>query len=135
MRAHFTLLAKVASIGLTEAQAIKLYSAKKISTRFVPISNVDRAECSSESDGFIKIVYDTKTYKILGSTIMSTAAGEMISEIAVAMKTNLKLDQLATVMHAYPTYSFALQVLAAEIYYEKLQKSKKLLNTLKKIGL
>lgn len=126
---------EAASVGLTEEQAIEQYSAEKVSTRTVPISSVDRAECASESDGFIKIVYKTKNYEILGATIVSTAAGEMISEIAVAMKTNLKLDQLATVMHAYPTYSFALQALAAEVYYEKLGKSKGLLNVLKKLGL
>jgi len=126
---------EVASVGLTEAQAIEKYTKDGITIRFVPIANVDRAECSSESDGFIKIVYKTKNYQIVGATIASTAAGEMISEIAVAMKTKLKLNELATVMHAYPTYSFALQALAAEVYYEKLAKSKGLLDVLKKIGL
>lgn len=125
---------EVSSVGLTESEAMEEYPGK-VSVRNIPITNVDRAECSSESDGFIKVVYKSNNYEILGATIVSTSAGELISEIAVAMKTKLKFDQLATVMHAYPTYSFALQVVAAELYYEKLAKSKGLLNILKKVGL
>ena len=60
---------------------------------------------------------------------------ELIAEIAVAMKTKLSFDMLATVMHCYPAHSFALQSMAAEVYYEKLSKSKRLLNVLKRIGL
>jgi hypothetical protein len=51
------------------------------------------------------------------------------------MKTGLSFDMLATVMHTYPSHSFALQAMAAEVYYEKLVKMKGLLNFLKRIGL
>ena len=59
----------------------------------------------------------------------------MIAEMSVAMKTNLSFDMLATVMHTYPSYSFALQSMAAEVYYEKLLKLKGILKFLKKLGL
>ena len=85
--------------------------------------------------GFLKIVYKTKTKQILGATIMAPSAGELISEIEVAKESKLSFDKLSTVMHAYPSYSIALQQMAAEVYYDKLKNSKTLYDILKKIGL
>jgi len=126
---------EVASVGLVEKEAVETYESKgmKVTSRTVPINKIDRAECNSDEFGFIKITYLEKSYEILGACIMSPCAGEMISEIAVAMKTKLKVDELATVMHPYPSYSFALQVLAADIYYEKLGKSKPIVDFLEKL--
>jgi len=128
---------EVASVGLTEAEAREKfgYSSDKVSIGFQKVADVDRAVCEGTTDGFIKIVYKTKNYEILGATIVSPAAGELISEIGVAMKAGMKFDTLATVMHSYPSFSFALQVMAAEVYYTKLGKLKGVLNILKKIGL
>ena len=66
---------------------------------------------------------------------MAPVAGELISEIAVVIKTGLPFDQLATIMHPYPTYAFGLQLMAADAYYQKTLKMKWLLDILKKIGL
>jgi pyruvate/2-oxoglutarate dehydrogenase complex dihydrolipoamide dehydrogenase (E3) component len=85
--------------------------------------------------GFIKVVYKAKTKQILGATIMSPSAGELISEIAVARESKLPFDKLSTVMHAYPSYSIAIQQMAAEVYYDKLKKNKQFYDMLKKIGL
>jgi hypothetical protein len=62
-------------------------------------------------------------------------AGELIGEITMMMKTGMTFDMLATVMHTYPSHSFALQAMAAELYYEKLVKLKPILNFLKRLGL
>jgi len=99
------------------------------------MKHVDRAICDGEEQGFIKVVYSKKNYEILGATVMSPAAGELISEIGVAMKAKMSFDQLATVIHSYPAYSIALQMMASEVNYEKTLKSKTLLNILKWIGL
>jgi len=126
----------VASVGLSEKEAREKYKKSgTISVAYKEIKDVDRAECESEYDGFIKIIYKTKSYEILGATIVSTAAGEMISEISVAIKAKMKFDTLATVMHSYPSYSFALQAMAAELYYDKLLRYKGLFSFLKKLGL
>ena len=130
---------EVASVGLTEAEAREQFGSDNngngIQISLQRVKNVDRAVCEGSTDGFIKIVYKSKNYEILGATIVSPAAGELISEVGVAMKAGMKLDQLATVMHSYPSFSFALQVIAAEVYYAKLGKLKGVLNFLKKIGL
>jgi len=122
-------------VGLTEEDARELYGSGMIDVSMQRLKDVDRAVCEGESDGFIKIIYKRKNYEIVGATIVSPVAGEMVSEIGVAMKTKLSFDMLATVMHTYPSYSFALQAMAAEVYYSKLVKSKGLLNFLKRIGL
>ncbi len=53
----------------------------------------------------------------------------------MAMKSGLLLDLLATVMHTNPTHSFALQSMATKVHYDKLGKSKGILNFMKRIGL
>ncbi len=68
----------------------------------------------------------------MGAAFVSSMAGELISEIVVAMKPYVSLDMLATVM---PSRSFALQSMAAKVYYDELGKSKGILNFMKRIGL
>ena len=127
---------EVASIGLTENEAVTLHGEDKVSVSFRKLSQVDRAICEdADSHGFLKIVYKTKSKQILGATIMAPAAGELISEIAVAKDRKLPFDKLSTVMHAYPSYSIALQQMAAEVYYDKLKGSKTFYDVLKKVGL
>ena len=80
-------------------------------------------------------MYHSKNYQILGATVMAPSAGELISEISVAMKAKLPFDQLSTVVHSYPAYSIALQLMASEVYYDKLVRFKPVLDFLKRIGL
>jgi pyruvate/2-oxoglutarate dehydrogenase complex dihydrolipoamide dehydrogenase (E3) component len=127
---------EVASIGLTEDEAVMQHGEDKVSVSFRKLSQVDRAVCEdADMHGFIKVVYKAKTKQILGATIMSPSAGELISEIAVARESKLPFDKLSTVMHAYPSYSIAIQQMAAEVYYDKLKKNKQFYDMLKKIGL
>ena len=127
---------EVASVGLTEKAARALYGKDSVSILFRRLSQVDRAICeNTHHHGFLKIIYHTKTQQVLGGTIMAPVAGELISELAVAQKCNMKLNQLATVMHAYPSYSIALQQMAVEVYYANLKKKRALFGFLKWIGL
>jgi len=59
----------------------------------------------------------------------------LISEISVAMKAGMSFPSLAKVIHPYPSYAIALQIMAADIYYEETAKFLWLYNILKKIGL
>ena len=88
-----------------------------------PMSKVDRAiTAGNEALGFIKLVY-AKDGTILGATVMGPSAGELISEISVAMAGKVKLPALASIMHAYPTVSIALQQMAAEVYYDQVRRA------------
>jgi pyruvate/2-oxoglutarate dehydrogenase complex dihydrolipoamide dehydrogenase (E3) component len=126
----------VASFGLTEQAASDKYGENAVSVSFRPLAKIDRAICEGTGDhGFIKIVYKTRTKQILGATIMSPAAGELVSELSAVQAAKMPFDKLATVMHSYPSYSIALQQMAAEVYYDKLKKGKALYDVLKKAGL
>ena len=76
-----------------------------------------------------------KNYHILGATVMSPSAAELISEIGVAIQAKMPFDKLVTVVHSYPAYSIALQIMAGDIYYAKTLKMKPILNFLKRLGL
>lgn len=126
---------EIASVGLTEAEAIDKYGINKVAISKKEMKHVDRAICEGEEYGLIKIVYQKKNLQILGATVMGPSAGELISEIGVAMKANMSFDKLSSVTHAYPTYSIALQLMATDVLYEKTLKFKRVLNGLKRVGL
>jgi pyruvate/2-oxoglutarate dehydrogenase complex dihydrolipoamide dehydrogenase (E3) component len=126
---------QIASVGMTEEEAKKEYGSKKVGVAFQEVKETDRGICDNIDEGYIKVVYLKKNYKILGASIMSPVAGELIAEICVAMKNGMSFDMMATVIHTYPSHSFALQSMAAELYYDKLVKLRPILNFLKWIGL
>ena len=72
-------------------------------------SDVDRAIVDSETEGFVKILVKKGTDQILGATIVGSHAGDMISEVTVAMKSGLGLGTLASVIHPYPTTAEAIR--------------------------
>ncbi len=75
-------------------------------------SGVDRAVLEGETDGFVKIHVKTGTDTILGATIVGSGAGDMISEISVAMQHGVGLGKLASVIHPYPTNGMLCTVLS-----------------------
>eukprot|EP00980_Cylindrotheca_fusiformis_P016002 scaffold4703_cov108-Cylindrotheca_fusiformis.AAC.10 len=126
---------EVASIGYTEAEAREKFSDDKVGVSKLDLARVDRAVCDGETKGFIKVIYNTKNGRILGATVMAPCGGELISEIATAMAAKLRFADLAKVIHPYPSYASALQMMAADVYYEDTMKLKWLYDILKRIGL
>lgn len=72
-------------------------------------SDVDRSIVDGETEGFVKIHVKKGTDEILGATIVGSHAGDMISEITVAMQANMGLGKLANVIHPYPTAAEAIR--------------------------
>ena len=102
---------EVARVGPLEAEARKTHSdALQVKTMF--LKDVDRAICEDDQ-GFIKLLHVGT--KIVGATVVAARAGELINEVALAMKQDIGLDKLAGTIHAYPTYSTALQLMASDI--------------------
>jgi pyruvate/2-oxoglutarate dehydrogenase complex dihydrolipoamide dehydrogenase (E3) component len=73
------------------------------------MSEVDRAIAEGETEGMVRIHLKKGTDKILGATIVARHAGEMISEISVAMAAKMGLGSLASVIHPYPTQAEAIR--------------------------
>ena len=127
---------EVATIGYSEASARAKFGDKAVSVSTMKLDQVDRAICDDATKGVIKVVYSSKgKKKILGATIMAPVAGELISEISVAMNAGMGFPALAKVVHPYPSYAFALQAMAAEIYYEDVGKLRWVYSILKRLGL
>lgn len=85
----------------------------------VPLHTVHRAIADDEETGFVKIDVLNHTDRILGATIVAHHAGEMISEITLAMTAGIGLRRLARVIHPYPTQAAAIKM-AADAYNRTL---------------
>ena len=92
-----------------------------IKTFTVMMSDVDRAVTDGEDEGFVKIHVREGTDEILGATVAASHAGEMISEISLAMNAKISLSALARVNHPYPTQAQAIKM-AADAYLNTLRR-------------
>ncbi len=92
---------EVAHVGLYEREARERGLATDAIT--VPLADVDRAILDGETEGFFRVLVDRKRGTILGATLVAAHAGDMISEVSVAMAGKLGLGALANVIHPYPT--------------------------------
>ncbi len=104
---------EIAHVGLYEHEAEKQGVA--IQTFHQEMGQVDRAVLESDTDGFVKIHTKAGTDTILGATIVTRHAGEMISELTLAMVGGLGLGTLARTIHTYPTQAEAIKR-AADAY-------------------
>jgi pyruvate/2-oxoglutarate dehydrogenase complex dihydrolipoamide dehydrogenase (E3) component len=87
----------------------------EVDTFCIPLKEVDRAIVDGEAEGFAKVHVRKGTDKILGATIVARHAGEMISEITLAMANNLGLKAISKTIHPYPTQAEAIRK-AADAY-------------------
>jgi pyruvate/2-oxoglutarate dehydrogenase complex dihydrolipoamide dehydrogenase (E3) component len=101
-------------VGLTEAQARQRHG-DAVRVSVLNMAGVDRAQTDDATAGFIKLVLG-KNDTILGAHIVSARAGEMLEEIALAMRHQLGVNDLVATMHAYPTYTTGVQQSAFEAY-------------------
>lgn len=98
---------EVASVGKTEEQLKKDGIAFKAG-KFSFMGN-GRAKANFAADGFVKILADAKTDRILGAHVIGPMAGDLIHEVCVAMEFGAAAEDLARTCHAHPTYSEAMR--------------------------
>jgi pyruvate/2-oxoglutarate dehydrogenase complex dihydrolipoamide dehydrogenase (E3) component len=101
---------EIAHVGLYVKEARE--KGIPVKTFTVMMHEVDRAITDGEDEGFVKIHVREGTDKILGATVAASHAGEMISEISLAMSAGIGLAALARVNHPYPTQSQAIKIAA-----------------------
>ncbi|WP_308517727.1 dihydrolipoyl dehydrogenase [Sphingomonas flavescens] len=97
---------EIAGVGLTEAQA-KEHGEVKVG-KFPMLAN-SRAKTNHEPDGFVKVIADAKTDRVLGVWCIASVAGTMIAEAALAMEFGATSEDIAYTCHAHPTHSEALK--------------------------
>jgi len=104
---------EVASVGKTEEQ-LKDSNTKYKVGKFPFMAN-SRAKAINEPQGFVKILADEKTDKVLGAHIIGPNAGEMIAEIGIAMEFGASSEDIARTCHAHPTFSEAIKEAALSV--------------------
>jgi len=104
---------EVASIGKTEEE-LKEKNIKYKIGKFSFMAN-SRAKAIDDAEGFVKILADEKTDKILGAHIIGPHAGELIAEIGVAMEFGASSEDIARTCHAHPTFSEAVKEAALSV--------------------
>ncbi|MDC0059561.1 dihydrolipoyl dehydrogenase [Pelagibacteraceae bacterium] len=105
---------EVAMIGKTELELKKENINYKIG-KFPFLAN-SRAKVNSETEGFVKVIADEKTDKVLGVSMISTVAGTMIAELAIAMEFGASSEDIARTCHAHPTHSEAVKEAALAVH-------------------
>jgi pyruvate/2-oxoglutarate dehydrogenase complex dihydrolipoamide dehydrogenase (E3) component len=112
---------EVAHVGMYEAEA----AAHGGRVAEVPYGSFDRAVAAGRTDGFLQLIAGPRRVvgnlgggRVLGATIVGPAAGEVVHEVALAIRTGMLAGRLAQTVHAYPTWSVALQMAAAQLFFE-----------------
>jgi len=103
---------EIAGVGLTEAQA-REHGEVKVG-KFPMLAN-SRAKTNREPDGFVKVIADAKTDRVLGVWMIASVAGTMIAQAAQAMEFGATSEDIAYTCHAHPTHSEALKEAAMAV--------------------
>lgn len=103
---------EIASVGLTEDECIK--RDLKVKKALAPISIIGRANTSNVDQGFVKVITEPDG-TLIGASIISPRAGEMLHELTLAIQYGLTAQEVANTIHAFPTWSEAVRVACNKI--------------------
>ena len=98
---------EIAGVGMTEAGAKE--AGHTVKTSKFPMMANSRAKTNREPDGFVKIIADAETDRVLGAWIIASLAGTMIAQVAQAMEFGATSEDIAYTCHAHPTHSEAVK--------------------------
>ncbi len=105
---------EIATVGLSEQEAKANAGEIKVS-RF-PYSALGKAQAIGEAEGFVKIIGEVSSGKILGAHILGAHATDLIGELTLALKGGLKVSDLMDTIHAHPTFSESISEAAFNFY-------------------
>ncbi|PTM45757.1 dihydrolipoamide dehydrogenase [Sphingomonas aerolata] len=103
---------EIAGVGLTEEAAKDM---TEIKVGKFPFAANSRAKTNRDTDGFVKVIADAKTDRVLGVWIVSSLAGTLIAEAAIAMEFGATSEDIAYTCHAHPTHAEALKEAAMAV--------------------
>ncbi len=112
---------EVGRVGLTEAEAAE-HGARVAE---LPFTELDRAVTAGRTEGFVKLVAGprrglgwTAGGRLLGATVVGPTGGDLVHEAALALRTSMFTGRLAQTVHVYPSWSMAIQLAAAQFFFE-----------------
>ena len=106
---------EIASVGISEAQARETGVKVKVAGIDDLFNGTARGYIHGEPGGLMKLVADQEKRVVVGATLVGPHSGEMIGELALAIRAEVGLDTLADVVHAFPTFARALQQIFDEL--------------------
>jgi pyruvate/2-oxoglutarate dehydrogenase complex dihydrolipoamide dehydrogenase (E3) component len=109
----------LAHVGITPAEAVE--QGIELDGYTQPLADVDRAILEGETEGFVRVHTKKGSDRILGATIVAENAGDMISQITLAMTHGLGLKQIASTIHPYPTQADAIRKLGDQFNRTRLK--------------
>jgi len=109
---------ELAHAGLTAAEAEEAHSDVQVWRQ--DLSHSDRARADGTPEGAIIVV--TAKKRVVGAHVLAPSAGEMIHELALAIRRRMKLEDLAGMVHVYPTLSIAIGQVASEAAYSRAER-------------
>ncbi|HEV2988499.1 MAG TPA: mercuric reductase [Candidatus Angelobacter sp.] len=92
---------EIAHVGLSSSEAQKL--GPRVGTITLQLDSNDRAIVDGESDGFLRVHFNSEKGAVLGATLISKHAGESIGELVLAIQKKMKVWELGSIIHPYPT--------------------------------
>jgi pyruvate/2-oxoglutarate dehydrogenase complex dihydrolipoamide dehydrogenase (E3) component len=113
---------ELAHAGLTSAEAIAEHGEDAVQVHRATLDHSDRARADGADDGAIVLV--TVKDKLVGAHVAAESAGEMIHECVLAIREGMKLRDLASMVHVYPTLSTSIGLLAADAAYDRARRLK-----------
>jgi dihydrolipoamide dehydrogenase len=99
-------LPEVGAVGLTEAEARA--AGREVSVGRFPFSALGRAVAAGRTEGFVKVVADSRSGELLGVHILGPRAADLVHEAALALEKRLSVEALIGTLHAHPTFAEAL---------------------------
>ena len=112
---------QVATVGLSEADASE--AGINVDSRTLGLENVPRALANFETDGFVKLVADADTNRLIGAQILAPEAGEMIQAAVLAIHNNMTVQELADQLFPYLTMVEGLKLCAQTFFKDVKQLS------------
>jgi dihydrolipoamide dehydrogenase len=108
---------EIAGVGLTEEQALEKAGGARGEVKIgkFPMLANSRAKTNREPDGFVKVIADARTDRVLGVWMIASVAGTMIAEAALAMEFGATSEDIAYTCHAHPTHSEAVKEAAMAV--------------------
>jgi pyruvate/2-oxoglutarate dehydrogenase complex dihydrolipoamide dehydrogenase (E3) component len=103
---------EVASVGKSEADCLKRDLSIKIG--IAPLNIISRSNVANQREGFVKVITDRRGI-LIGATVVSPNAGEVVHELTLAIQHGLSALQVANTLHAFPTWSEAVRVACTKI--------------------
>jgi pyruvate/2-oxoglutarate dehydrogenase complex dihydrolipoamide dehydrogenase (E3) component len=115
---------EIGRVGLTEAEAHAEHGdAARVA--YLPLADTDRAKATGEREGFVKLVAGPHAVTrglaggtLVGATVVAPTGGDVVHEVALAIKQKVITGRLAQMVHAYPSWSLAVREAAAQFFFE-----------------